>query len=223
MRISIVCFFCLIELSVSGQESQTVNYTDFTGAIGSNQGSVSIDYFHLWRLGKSRKIEVGLGGRFTSYFGSSQYYASAPASLAADESKSDSLLLQSPQVNALNLAINVGYRLSSKFGLGFNIDALGFSFGGKQNGSYVNGNLGQSISAKPTAFNVLLIGNNDKGSLNSEFYLRYFIKEKLAIKMAYQYLFTEYTTETEIQQMPEANDRFRNKASLLSLAITKQF
>lgn len=216
-------FILLLSIKSFSQNAGSVNYANLTGAIGSNQGSVSVDYFHLWKVGKAKKIEVGLGGRFTSYFGSSQYYSSAPASLAADESKSDSLLLQTAQVNALNLAINIGYRVSNKFGLGFNIDAIGFSFGGKQSGSYLNGNQGQVTSAKPTSFNILLIGNNDQGSLNSEFYVRYFFKEKLGIKLAYQYLFTEYTTETEIQQIPEANDRFRNKASLFSVGITKQF
>jgi long-subunit fatty acid transport protein len=223
MKLSVTSFFLFLTITSFSQDHGSANYADFTGAIGSNQGSVSVDYFHLWKVGKSKKIGLGFGGRLTSYFGSSQYYSSAPASLAADESKSDSLLLQSPQVNALNLAINIGYRLSSKFGLGFNIDAIGFSFGGKQSGSYINGNQGQVTSAKPTSFNILLIGNNDQGSLNSEFYVRYFIKEKLAIKLAYQYLFTEYTTETEIQQLPEANDRFRNKASLLSVGISRQF
>lgn len=223
MKLLLFTFFLIFSIPSFSQNNRSVNYSDFNAAIGSNQGSFSVDYFHLWQLGKSEKIEIGFGGRFTSYFASSKYYSSAPASLAADAIKSDSLLLQSPQVNALNLAINLGYRLSNKFGLGFNIDAIGFSFGGKQSGSYINGNVGGATSAKPTAFNILLVGNNDKGSLNSEFYFRYFIKEKLAIKIAYQYLFTEYTTETEVQQLPERNDRFRNKASLFSLGITKQF
>lgn len=223
MRISILCLCCLLALSALAQDSRTVNYGDITGAIGSSQGSVSVDYFHVWKLGKTKRAEIGFGGRFTSYFGSSHYYSSAPASLADDESKSDSVLLQSPQVNALNIAINLGYRISPKFSLGFNIDALGFSFGGKQTGSYINGSVGQTISAKPTPINILLVGNNDQGSLNSEFYSRYFLTENLAIKLAYQYLFTEYTTDTAVQQLPIANDRFRNKASLLSLGITKQF
>ena len=223
MRISILCLCCLLALSALAQDSRTVNYGDITGAIGSSKGSVSVDYFHVWKLGKTKRAEIGFGGRFTSYFGSSHYYSSAPASLADDESKSDSVLLQSPQVNALNIAINLGYRISPKFSLGFNIDALGFSFGGKQTGSYINGSVGQTISAKPTPINILLVGNNDQGSLNSEFYSRYFLTENLAIKLAYQYLFTEYTTDTAVQQLPIANDRFRNKASLLSLGITKQF
>ncbi|MFM7429038.1 MAG: hypothetical protein ACKO1F_03970 [Flammeovirgaceae bacterium] len=215
--------FLIVSTTTFAQNAQTINYGDFTAAIGNNQGSASISFFHLWQVTKSKKLELGVGARFTSYFGNSRYYSSAPASLAGDEKKSDSLLLQSPQVNALNLAINIGYRLSDKFGVGFNIDALGFTFGGKQNGSYINGNQGQATSAKPTAFNILLIGNNDKGTLNSEFYVRYFFKEKLAIKVAYQYLFTEYTTDTQVQQLPEANDRFRDKARLFSVGIIKQF
>lgn len=223
MKLTTTCLFCLFNCITFAQELKPVNYANFTGAIGSNQGSLSVDYFHLWKLGKAKKIEVGLGGRFTSFFGTSQYFSSAPASLAADEKKSDSLLLQTPQVNSLNLAINLGYRISLKFGAGFNIDALGFSFGGKKDGTYINGNQGQVTSATPTSFNILLVGNHDQGSLNSEFYLRYFFKEKLAVKLAYQYLFVEYTTDTKVQQLPETNDRFRNKASLLSLGITKQF
>jgi hypothetical protein len=223
MKLLTISFFLFLALSSFSQDNGPGNYADLTGAIGSNQGSVSIDYFHLWRLGKSKKIEVGIGGRFTSYLGNSQYYSSAPASLAADEKKSDSLLLSSAQVNALNLAINLGYRLSPKVGVGFNIDAIGFSFGAHQDGSYINGSQVQATSGKPTSFNILLVGNNDQGSLNSEFYLRYFFAKDLAIKLAYQFLFTEYTTETKVQQLPEANDRFRNKASLFSLGITKQF
>jgi long-subunit fatty acid transport protein len=223
MKLPIISAFLSLAITVFSQDHKTANYTGFTGAVGSNQGSVSVDYFHLWKLGKSKKIEVGLGGRLTSYFGTSQYFSSAPASLAANNEDSDSLLLQSPQVNALNLAVNLGYRVSSKVGVGFNIDAVGFSFGAEKDGFYMNGNQGQATSAKPTSVNILLVGNNDRGSLNSEFYVRYFFREKLAVKLAYQYLFTEYTTDTEVQQLPEANDRFRNKASLFSLGITKQF
>jgi len=35
-----------------------------------------------------------------------------------------------------------------------------------------------------------------------------------------QFLFTEYTTSTKVQQLPEQNDRFRNKSLLLCLGIS---
>ncbi len=209
--------------ATSAQNSNTVNYGSISGGIGDNQVSISIDYFHLWKLGASKKIEIGFGPRLTSYFGSNQYYSSAPASLADDVKKTDSLLVSSPQVNSLNLAINLGYKLSPKIGLGFSIDALGFAFGSKKNGTYLNGKQSSSISGNPTSANILLVGNNDQGTLNSEFYARYFFTEKLALKVGYQFLFTEYTTETKIQKAPEENDRFRNKSSLLSIGITKRF
>ena len=219
----ITCSFCLLTRFALAQEATQLNYANLSGAIGSQQASLSIDYFHLWKLGKAKKIEVGFGGRFTSYVGSSQYFSSAPANLAADITKSDSILIQSPQVNALNLAINLGYTISPKFGVGFSIDAVGITFGGNKSVSYINGNQGQATAASPTPLNILLVGNNDQGTLNSEFYLRYFFNNSYAIKVAYQYLFTEYTTETEVQRLPETNDRFRNKASLLSLGLTKKF
>ena len=223
MKNVLIFIFCLNGLACFAQETKTVNYGSFTGAIGSNQGSLSVDFFHLWRLGEARKIEVGVGGRITSYFGSAQYYSSAPAELADDKSKSDSLHLQSPQVNSINLSVNIGYRVSSKIGLGFNIDAIGFSFGAEKVGTYLNGFQGSSATASPTTLNLLRVGHNDIGTLNSEFYARYFFKENIAVKVAYQYLFTEYTTKTKVQQVPEPNDRFRNISSLFSIGITKQF
>jgi len=204
-------------------QNKTFNFGSVTGAIGNSQGSASIAYFHNWKLGKAERISVGLGGRFTSYFGSDQYFSSAPAALASDENKIDSLLLPSANVNALNIALTFGYRFSIKFSAGFSIDALGVSFGARQSGTHLSGNLGQATTAKPTSLNALLIGNNDRGTLNSEFYVRYFITEKIGIKAAFQYLFTEYTTDTEVQQIPEPNDRFRNKASMFSLGVTKMF
>lgn len=222
MRLSIFGLFWMVSLTAFGQGTRTM-YANFTGTIGNRHGTVSLDYFHLWNLTKSRKLELGVGIRFTSYFGSAKYFSSAPPALAIGNSNADSILLQSPQINALNIAINIGYRISPRLNVGFNIDAIGFSFGAKKDGFYVNGNQGQAIAARPTAFNILLIDNRDRGSLNSEFYMRYFFRPNLAIKMAFQHLFTEYTTDTNVQQIPEPNDRFRNKANLFSLGITKQF
>lgn len=222
MRISFLLFLFGIAATTLAQNS-TLNYGSFSGSIGNSQGSVYADYFRVWKFGKSKKLEVGLGGRFTSYFGSNQFYTSAPASLATDDTNIDSLHVQQAQMNALNVAIHLGYRFSHKLGAGFSIDALGFSFGGDQSTTYFAGGESQAASAKPTSLNALLVGNNDHGTLNSEFFVRYFFKGDFAIKVAYQYLFTEYTTTTDVQQLPEANDRFRNKSSMLNVGITKQF
>ncbi|MDZ7646566.1 MAG: hypothetical protein U5K54_04970 [Cytophagales bacterium] len=68
------------------------------------------------------------------------------------------------------MAVHLGYCFSPKFGAGFNIDAIGFSFGGKQSAIYLTEGESQSASAKPTTWNTLLVGNNDHGTINSEFF-----------------------------------------------------
>jgi hypothetical protein len=54
---------------------------------------------------------------------------------------------------------------------------------------------------------------------NSEFFARYLLDENGESKEV-QFLFTEYTTDTEVQQFPEPNDRFRNKSLLFMAGVS---
>jgi hypothetical protein len=229
--------FCFL-LALAGFKSngqEPTPFSDFAEATlvaGSHRGTFSIAYFHNWKLGKKDRISVGLGGRATTFFGSELYYITAPAILTSGSrgplvlfreninENIDSLLIGSPRVNAVNAAINIQYRISRRTIAGFNIDAIGFSFGGKKDTRYINGDEGANTRAAPTAFNVLLVSDNDRGSLNSEFYGKYFLSEKIALKGAAQFLFTEYTTDTDVQQLPRPNDRFRNKALMFAIGIS---
>ena len=227
--------FILLLLLFSTTAGAQVKYGEGTLAVGDAQGSVSILYGYDWELRKSKKFAIGIGGRFTSYFGLDQVYRTAPAKLTSGstgpgvifkediEENIDTVLMKSPQVNSLNLMINLRYRFSDKFHIGFNIDAIGFSFGGSKEGTYLNYPNGNLAEGKPTAFNILLISDNDKGSLNSEFYARYFFNEQWGVKAGSQFLFTEYTTETEVQQFPEPNDRFRNKSLMIAVGVSRKF
>ena len=53
--------------------------------------------------------------------------------------------------------------------------------------------------------------------------IAYFFKDLWAVKIGFQYLFTEYDTNTNVQQFPGPNDRFRNKSSMFSVGLTRQF
>jgi hypothetical protein len=185
-------------------------------------------------MGDTKKFGIGIGARLTSFIGANIYYVTAPAELTSGstgplvifkeniDENIDSLLVKSPFINSLNVMVNIDYRLSQKILVGFDIDFIGFSFGGTRDANFISGATGGITEADPTPFNVLLISDNDRGSLNSEFYLRYFFNEKWAAKVAAQFLFTEYTTETPVQVYPEENDRFRNKSLLFSLGITRK-
>lgn len=199
------------------------NLAEVGFGFGNSQSSISGAYIHDWHLGSKGKFYIGTGLRYTIYSGTDINYLSAPASLAKDELSTDTLFAARPSFNAVNLLIDLGYQFSPRFSVGFNIDAIGFSFGKSTTASYTVNGTESSVNAKPTGFNLLLVGNNDKGSLNSQLYLQYRVGKKWGIKAAYQYLFTEYTTDIEVQTAPEANDRFRNKASMAFIGVTYKF
>jgi hypothetical protein len=214
------------------QPGSTEKVLELTAAGGSYRGSFSLSYFHTAKLGKAKRFGLSAGLRLTSFIGANIYYITAPAELTSGSTSPlilfkeniteniDSLLVKAPQINSLNLMINLQYRVNERLTAGFNIDVVGVSFGRKTRGNYINGYAGKNTHAEPTPLNLLLISDNDRGSLNSELYGRYKLNTTWDIKAGLQFLFTEYTTVTKVQESPKANDRFRNKALLFAAGIT---
>ena len=232
----------LLSSMVNAQQKKTKavdNFVDITAGIGSSQYTGALSYVYNWKLGKRKRWELGLGARFTSYFGSNLYFRTAPAKLTSGktdptvlfrediDANIDSVLFPRAQVNSLNLSLNFGYNFSKRFSAGLTIDAIGFSFGKKQSGVYYGNNFatGVPVTAKPTGFNVLLISDNDKGSLNSELFARYKWNDSWGVKLGLQFFFAEYTTNTEVQTTPggDKNDRFRKKMAGVGIGITYNF
>jgi len=219
-------------LTASAQDvAKKVKQVDAALAFAEDQFVFSGHYTHQWKLGKAQKFSIGWGARLSAYTGKDQFYETAPAELTSESTSPliffsevitenmDSFFIASPQVIALNLSIDMRYQFTSKLAAGFSIDALGFSLGGEKNGTHINGAPTRTENAKPTPFNILLISDNDRGSLNSEIYLAYDVSEKVAVKAGTQFLFTEYTTDTNVQTSPKENDRFRKKSLLLAVGV----
>ena len=124
-----------------------------------------------------------------------------------------------------NLAINLGYRFNEKFSFMFDIDVIGFSFGGDQSGTWKPGKSSALQLATPTAGNfgsptspnILLVGDNDKGSLSSAFSLHYNINDKLGVKAGAGFMFTEYTTKNKLGAAN--NDRWRAKTLQVAAGV----
>ncbi len=217
-----------LSTTITATAQKTVNpksqqLADLSFGFGNKQGSVVAGYFYNWNLGKSKKFFIGTGARFNTFYGTGVNYTSAPSNLAGDKLKEDTLLAPKPSAYSLNLLINLGYNISPKLQAGFNIDLIGASFGPEGSPNFTSNGISSATKAKPAGFNVLLVGNNDKGSLNSEFYARYKFTDKFGAKIAYQYFFTELVTTTKVQTAPEANDRFRNKAGLINIGFSYHF
>jgi hypothetical protein len=200
-------------------------------SFAKSQFSGSLAWTKLHGIGKNGNLKIGYGVRFSSYFGTNQNYLTAPAKItgASDFNNDyDTVRFKSAQMNSLNAAIYLQYSIK-KLDIGFNIDALGFTFGSAKTGDYSSVKYKPksqpniikyetTTEAKPTAFNALLVGDNDLGMLTSELMLRYWITEKVGVKVAGNFLFTEYTTDKLLRG--ETNDRYRNKSLMLSVGVS---
>ena len=215
---------------------RTNNIIDISTGFGKNQIITAGSYVHNWGIGKKQKLQLGVGVRLTNSFGTDLYFTTAnaqltsgktgPSVLFADDIQAniDSFFIGKPQINALNISFNSEYVVSKKWSLGFNIDLIGFSFGASKTGTYINNGKTSLVGANPTSFNILLISDNDKGSLNSEIFARYQLNSKWSLRGGTAFLFNEYTTNTAVQQSNGiSNDRFRNKTLNAMVGLSYQF
>ena len=207
---------------------------NFDAALSSNiaQSSAALSWVKFHPITKKMRFKLGYGLRFTSQTGKNLYYTTAPAILTSKQTgpqvlfseifyeNIDTVFVSKAQNNALNLSINLQYSLNEKLEFGFNIDALGVTFGAAATGTYsaYQSPLNNTIqSARPTPFNLLLVSDNDIGTLNSELYIRYWMNQKWALRAGASFLFTEYTTDNKLSLN---NDRWRNKSLMGMFAVT---
>lgn len=217
--------FFLIVMSrtiVVAQDEPRANtqYVDMMVGIGKVV-NLSISYQVGWKFGEKQRLVMGVGARVNNSIATGEFFTTAPAKLVKGEAgpaalfkepipaNIDSVLLPTARVYSLNAMLHIGYNFSEKFGVGFNIDVIGASFGGSTSGTYYAGTVSTPVTASPSGFNLLLVGENDLGTLNSEFFVGYRINEKMMLKAGIQHIFMEYTTSQAVQQFPEPNDRFR--------------
>ena len=159
--------------------------------------TVSLNGMQYWGLGRhNRKFKFGGGLRLNSNFGNDNLeYITAPGDLTGDEANIDTAYFEGTQVMAANLFLALRYDVTERWGAEFNIDLVGFSFGGEKDGTleYNDGNKLTDLQATPTAGNVLLIGDNDIGNLNSEFLITYRYKSNWRFKAGAVFQFNEYS------------------------------
>ncbi|MGB3616922.1 MAG: hypothetical protein WBA12_02290 [Catalinimonas sp.] len=204
---------------------------DATLGVGENTFAGTLQWERLHGIGQKKKFRVGYGVRLTNFFASDLDYVTAPADLTVEmtgpgaffgevvEANLDTLRLDDAQLHALNAVIYLEYAVTPRLAAGFNIDAVGFTFGGDQTGTFQSSvfEAGSSReSASPTPFNALLIGDNDRGTLNSQLFVRYWVTERIGLRAALSYLFTEYTTD---RSLAFENDRFRHKGTQFALGV----
>ncbi len=196
--------------------------------------NVALSWKQLYSITANKKFKLGYGVRFNGYLNNDKYYVTAPAYLTSGEKGPEVLFIENiqenmdtfsvhnAQHNSLNAVIYIAYDFSDRWGIGFNIDAAGIAFGVGREGKMISSNRPsaspETILAKPTPYNVLLISDNDISMLNSELYATYHFNKKLSVNAGLTFLFTEYTMAQQISYN-DNNDRFRYKSLMGILSI----
>jgi hypothetical protein len=203
------------ELLVTGAVSASKNHATFSGAGTWTYG-----------LGEKKRFRIGTGLRYNLAWNQNQIYRTAPAKLTSGKTDPTALFTEDilenidtmyagSTIHSINAMIILEYRFSPKIALGFNIDAAGFSFGKKTTGTFrkVQGMMprggSMEVGANPYPYNLLLISDNDLGSLNSELYATWKIHPRLDLRAGFTFIFSELQTDFDIAL---DNDRFRHKS-----------
>lgn len=242
-NIIVILSFSIISFAVSAQEFKD-SYKTFDLAISGGSGvfAPAVSFTQMYGIGKSKRFKLGYGIRLTSFFKQNLEARTAPAkftsgsssfgALFADDivSNIDTLYLPKSQVNSLNVSINLQYALTRKLEIGFNIDATGYSFGADQTGELISkknkrkfADGSTTSSATPAGLNLLLVSDSDLGNLNSEVYARYWVTEKIGIRVGTSFLFTEYTSNKKVTLPDGQNNRWRYKSLTPMIAVSYRF
>jgi len=168
-----------------------------------------------------RRLNVGVGARFSSYFGSGGVdYPNGDARLLGIGAR-NTLNVDAPRTFALNAMFAVSARIVAGLEVGMNIDLLGGGFGSSVSGAYAGADpaLAGPQRASPTRFNLLLLGRHDRGQLDSEFFASYWFGP-WGVRAGASHMSTEYTTG---RQLDAGNDRFRASATRFFIAAGHRF
>jgi hypothetical protein len=245
MKNSIVVILILFTSLMKAQETPKIPYfkkntnVDLALSLAKEQSSIAVSFNKYHPVGKKGNFKIGYGLRFTHYQSATKDYKTAPAKLTSGVNNPsalfrdnlvnniDTIFIKSPNVNYLNAVINLQYTFFKKLDLEFSIDVIGLTFGKQLSTTYFtskwnpsDGPIPVNITAKPSAFNLLLVSDNDLGSLYSEILARYHINRHVSVKAGGSFQFIEYTTSKKLRLN---NDRFRYKSFLPMVGVSYWF
>ena len=217
-KVKLVTFlFFSLTVASKAQTDLPKNTADLNIGIGQVV-SGNLMYKRNFYLGQNKKIIIAPAARLGFANASSINYISAPFEITSEPDKVDSFTIGGTSILSAGFGINIGYRINNKLSVVFDIDVFGLSFGGKQTGVFIPGKTSKDSmllpranqELSPTSPNILLVGDNDRGTLFSALNVNYALKDNFGIKLGAGFLFTEYTSTNKLGITN--NDRWRAKS-----------
>lgn len=180
-------FFILLVLIPSlgiPARNACAQYFDVDGSFGYTSAAWRLAASSQWHLRVRSRLDLGAGARLSYYGGDAKPYrnqgtttSGVPASLPVD-----------PDVWGVNVMVSAQLKLIGSVSAGANIDLAGLAWGtARQVGA---------VSLEPARGSLLLFGDNDRGSLNSEFFLAFTIGRRIHLRGgASQYVVGYHATD----------------------------
>lgn len=173
----LACFgWCTIGAALPASAQQV----DLDGSLGVSDRTWRVALASQWRLTVGSRLTLGTGLRLTHYNGEPSSYRNQGAVNAALPERLDI----DPAVWGLNLIVSAQARVVGSLAAGANIDLIGVAAGpSRQSGT---------ADVKPSRGSLLLYGDNDRGSLNSEFFLAVAVGRRIELRGGLSHYVTGY-------------------------------
>ncbi len=182
------------------------------GAV-SQRWAPSFSFNAFYGFGRNQRFHMGFGLRASAFLGGSGLaYTTADAVLIRD-GKTQTLSLDAARTFSVNAVLHFKYEIAPRWELGMNVDLIGLGVGGPQIGTYK----GTSQQVRPSGFNLLLIGNSNKGQLNAELYAAFAIAPDWWVRAGYSQMTSEVKSDATLDF---GNRRFRLSSDLFFLSAS---
>ncbi len=211
--------------------AQREHHADLAFSFGKNSNTLSGNVVKNFKLLKSEKLHLGVGARVGYFQGIDVSYLTAPAKHKKNEDVIDTIIISKPLLISINISLNASYHFSPEWSVGCNVDAVGFTFGKKKDSDYYPSKASQeetparkyisNTQVKVSQNNFLLIGNNNKGTIYSEVFVRYTYQQRYNLKVGYSFITTEYSSKNRIGH--DGNYRFRNSSGQVMIGFGYSF
>jgi hypothetical protein len=220
MRIAPLVLAAFLSAPLGAQSlAGTPNMYDVAAGFG-DATSVAFGFHRMANAGTSEKLRFGLGGRASLMVGELRLKPQSD-NRPVPFTVHDTLTISVAPV-LINLVGHADWTFSERLSAGLNVDLFGITTGGSRTGTYKENEAAtpESVNASPSSTNIFGFGiGDDKGLLNSEFYLAWKLSDKYILRGGLSRQRVQYNTEFAMASFTSEFAKY-NHLAFVGLRIT---